>query len=212
MLKNTDVVVARDVLGLAEANYDLHFLIADKDKTYVVEFNNTKPDGEKMVVLPNETIMTNFYLHLADYAKNSFPAHAEGVERYRKLVAQKRTINSVDDMKRVMQSIRYSNSSRQDGVYAPGKDFSNRFTCYSDNYVPNNSEAIYANHKDYIPELLAAMQQNHIETINLLKDPEMKNPNSLWVTSHNTVYDIENKTMSVAIYERYNKYYDYSAK
>ncbi len=212
LLKNSDVVVARDVLGLAAANYDLHFLIADKDKTYVVEFNNTKPDGEKMIVLPNEPIMTNFYLHLANYTKGSFPAHAEGVERYRKLVAQKRAIKSVADMKRVMQSIRYSNSSRQDGVYAPGKDFSNRFTCFSDNSVPDNPEVIYANYKEHIPELLSVMKNMEIETTNLLKDPKMYNPNSLWVTSHNTVYDIENKTMSVAIYERFNKYYDYSAK
>ena len=38
----------------------------------------------------------------------------------------------------------------------------------------------------------------------------MKNPDHFWVTSHNTVYDLKNKTMTVAIYERFNKYYNYS--
>ena len=54
------------------------------------------------------------------------------------------------------------------------------------------------------------MKSKEKEIAEILKDPKMKNPNNLWVTSHNTVYDLENKSMGVAIYERFRKYCDYS--
>lgn len=215
IMKEIDIVndpaVMGDIHGLTEVAFELHFLIADKDKTYLVEFNNTKPEGQKIVVM-EESVMTNFYRHLADPQKNIFPDHSIGVERYRKLVDNRHSVSSMEDMKALMRSVRYSNSSRQDGEYAPGKKFNNPYTCYSDHPVFGEKEIIYANHKKHIRELLREMKNEEAKTAAVLKDPKLSNPEGMWVTSHSAVFDIPNKTMSVAIFERFDKYYDYSLK
>ena len=68
----------------------------------------------------------------------------------------------------------------------------------------------YSNYREHIPEIIAKMKKNEAEITEILKDPKMTNPNDLWVTSHSVVYDLEKKTMSVAVYERFDKYFDYS--
>ena len=60
--------------------------------------------------------------------------------------------------------------------------------------------------------MLESMKRDEAEIANIINDPKLKNPNGLWVTSHSVVFDIDNKTMSVAVYERFDKYYDYSVK
>lgn len=210
LMKSVDIVNTRDVMGLVSKNFEIHFLIADKDKSYVVEFDNSKPDGEKLVVLEDESVMTNFYLHLADTDKGIYPDNSMGVERYRKLVDNRSSVNSVETMKELMQSIRFSNSNRLDGEYDPGKNFDNPYTCLSDHPVFGDNPINYANHRENLDEIVKIMKRDEAEVTELLKDPELNNPNNLWVTSHNTVFDLENKTMSIAVYERYDKYYDYS--
>ena len=212
LMKSIDIVNYRDVMGLVSKNFEIHFLITDKDKTYVVEFDNNKPEGQKLIVMENETILTNFYLHLSDIQKNTYPANSLGIERYRKLADNRNSVNSVESMKKLMQSIRYTNSNRQDGDYAPGEKFDNPYTCFSDHPEFGENPINYANHKEHIKEILGIMERDQALIAEVLKDPEMKNPNFLWSTSHNSVFDLENKTMSVAIYERYDKYYDYSVK
>ena len=43
-----------------------------------------------------------------------------------------------------------------------------------------------------------------------MSDPERKNPNGLWGTSYRVVFGIDANTMRVAVYGRFNNYYDYS--
>ena len=211
IMKDIDIIdTLPDIAGVQAANYELHFLIADKDKSYVVEFDNTKPDGEKLIIMPNEQISTNFYLHLADIPNNVYADYSEGVERYRKLKDNMNSVNLVDAMKKLMQSIRYSNINRLDGEYAPGENFDNPYTGFSDHLVKGENPRHYNNYREHLPEVLEEMKRQEKEIAAILKDPKMHNPNHLWVTSHNTVYDIKNKTMSVAVYERFDKYYDYS--
>ncbi|MDO4988513.1 MAG: linear amide C-N hydrolase [Synergistes sp.] len=212
LMKDIDIVNPRDVMGLISQQFELHFLIADKDKTYIVEFNNTKPDGEKIVVLEGESVMTNFYLHLADTDKNIYPDNSIGVERYRKLTANKDSVNSLDTMKKLMRSVRFSNSNRTDGEYAPGENYDNPYTCFSDHPILGKDGINYANYKEHLPKILESMERDKTMVDDILKDPKLNNPNGLWVTSHSSVYDLNNKTMSVAVYERFDRYYDYSVK
>lgn len=212
LMKNIDIVDPRDLMGLISNRFEVHFLIADKENTYVVEFDNTKQDGEKMIVMKDETVMTNFYLHLADTEKGIYPDNSMGVERYKKLVDNRASVDSSDTMKALMQSIRFSNSNLTDGEYAPGENNDNPYTAFSDHPVFGENGINYGNYKEHIPELLESMKHDEAEVKNVLNDTELCNPNRLWVTSHSTVFDIENKTMSVAVYERFDKYYDYSVK
>lgn len=197
-------------MGIQASKYELHFLVADKDKSYVVEFDNNKPDGEKMIVMPGENISTNFQLHISDIAKNIYPDYAEGIERYRKLKDNMSSVNSVDTMKQLMQSIRYTNTNRLDGEYDPGENFDNPYTGFSEHFTSGENPINYSNYREHLPELMETMKTEEAALDKILKDPKMENPNHYWLTSHSSVYDIEKKTMSVAIFERFNKYYDYS--
>ena len=209
LMKNIDIVNTRDAMGLVANNYEIHFLITDKDKTYVVEFDNTKADGKKLIVMEDESIMTNFYLHLADTQKEIYSDNSMGVERYRKLKDGRDSVKSLEDMKALMQSIRFSNSNRQDNEYAPGANFDNPYTCYSDHPVAGENGINYANMKQHLPEILAGMKNDEALVSKVLKDPKMDNPNGIWVTSHSAVYDLDKLTMSVAVFERFDKYYEY---
>lgn len=212
LMKSIDIVNNRDVMGLIARTYEVHFLITDKNKTYVVELDNNKPEGEKLVVMENETIMTNFYLHLADTKNNTYAPHSLGIERYRKLADNRSSVNSVETMKQLMQSIRFTNSNRLDGEYEPGENYDNPYTCLSDHPEFGENPINYANHREHLKEVLEVMKRDSVLIVDVLKDPEMKNPTGIWCTSHNSVFDLENNTMSVAVFERYDKYYDYSAK
>lgn len=136
--------------------------------------------------------------------------YSEGIERYRKLKDNMGSVNSVDTMKTLMQSIRYTNTNRLDGEYAPGENFDNPYTGFSDHFSVGENPINYSNYREHIPEIIAEMKSNEAEITEILKDPKMHNPNRLWVTSHSVVYDLEKKTMSVAVYERFDKYFDYS--
>lgn len=212
LMKNMDIVNTRDVMGLVANGFEIHFLIADRDKTYVVEFDNTRPNGEKLIVMEGESILTNFYLHIADLAANVYSDNSMGVERYRKLADNRHTVTSAETMKELMQSICFSNSNRTDGDYAPGIDNDNPYTCFSDHPVFGEDGINYGNYQDHIPEILAGMKRDDGLTVEILQDPALENPYGLWVTSHSVVFDLENNTMSVAVFERFNQYYDYSAQ
>ncbi len=211
ILKNIDVVSPNpDIGGIKADNYELHFLICDKDKSYVVELDNSKPEGEKMIVMPGENISTNYYLHLADYEKGIYPDYSEGVERYRRLKDNLDTVNSVETMKKLMQMVKYTNTNRLDGEFAPGANFDNPYTCFSEQFSSGDNPIHYNNYREHLPEITELMRQKESMLKKILKDPKLENPYNLWVTSHNTVYDLKNKKMTVAIYERFNKYYNYS--
>ena len=211
MIKDIDIVNTRDAMGLQNYTYDVHFLICDEKDSYVVEINNSRKDLEKIVVLEGEEVMTNFYLHLSDIDNNVFPDNSAGIERYRKLKDNKNSVNSFEDMKELMRSVKYTNSYRLDNEYDPGIDFDNKYTCFSDHTIYKEDEVIhYANHQEHYDELMSKMALDEIEVEKVLNDPKLENPDKLWVTSHSSVYDIENKLMSIAVYERFDKYYNYS--
>lgn len=210
IMKNIDIVNTRNAMGLQTFNFEIHFLIADKDKSYVVEFDNTLPDGDKLVIMEDETVMTNFYLHLSDVDNNIYPDNSMGIERYRKLDDNRASVNSMETMKALMQSIRFTNSNRLDGEYNPGANFDNPYTCFSDHTVFGDNPINYSNYSEHLDDIISMMKNDESLIAKVLADPELKNPNNLWCTSHNSVYDLENKKMSVSVYERYDKYYDYT--
>ena len=95
IMKNIDIVDTLPyILGVQASQYELHFLIYDKNKSYVVEFYNKKNDGEKIIVIPNEQI--SIYI-LPIFRERFIPIILKGIECYRKL---KDNMNSVDSMKK----------------------------------------------------------------------------------------------------------------
>lgn len=210
IMKNINIVNTRDAMGLINYNFEIHFLIADKNKSYVVEFDNTRANGEKLVIMENESIMTNFYLHISDVGNDIYPENSMGIERYKKLNDNKENIKSMEDMKELMRSIRYTNSNRLDGEYDPGENYDNIYTCFSDHPILGDNPINASNYKEHLEEIMEIMKNDETKIKAVLEDPDLNNPNMLWCTSHSSVYDLNNKKMSVAIFERFDKYYDYS--
>lgn len=212
LLRSKDIVskLEMDVMGLTSKGFEVHFLISDANKSYVVELNNSKPDKERMVVLEyqKEAIMTNFYLHASDIKNDVFPDHSLGVERYKKLDLNKDSVVSLQTCKDIMQSIKYTNSNRLDGEYTPGLGL----TCYSDHPTFDENPICYGNYKQHIPEIEASMKIEGAYTTKFLKGEVKDNPNMYWCTCFTSCYDLQNLSFDIAIYEKYDHYYHFSLK
>lgn len=209
LLREKDIVsqLDMDVMGLTSKGFEVHFLISDSEKSYVVELDSRANGTSKMVVLQNTTIMTNFYLHLADIPNGTYSDHAVGVERYKKLVDNQNSVTSLTTCKEIMESIRYSNSNRLDGEYDPA--LKNGYTCYSDHPEFGDNEINYANYKEHIPELERKMIVEGEYTNKFIRGEVTENPDMLWCTCFTSCYDLVNKCFDIALYERYNQYYHF---
>lgn len=189
---------------LAEVNWflhdtnEVHVMIADADETYIVEF----VENELMIFsdadddyedIPNDPIMTNFYL--ADWdgtiitgfdteggispEDTTLTAHAEGCERYEILEDGYSSANTAEGMALLMHSVWYSNaySEETDPFW------------YSDltGETPAGDYTIYQNAEDYAEIKAAAIEAW-----------EHKQRNGIvWHTTHCSVYDIPNRTLTV---------------
>lgn len=209
ILNEIDIVndFEMDTMGLTSREFEVHFMITDKDKSYLVELDNTKPDGEKMVVLENQGISTNFYVHGTDFDKNTYLDHSMGVERYKKLSDLKPEMTSLAKTKETMESVRYTNSSLLEGEYDP--KLGNGYTCYSDHPTFGENPIYYANIGEHIEEIEASMVEEHAETMKFINKETKENPNSFWCTCFTSCYDLINKTVDVAIYEDYTHYHHF---
>lgn len=193
LLKEQNIYTPWDACNLNPKGMEFHFMIADKDNTYVVEFINNKME---VIDLTNEKprIMTNFYLY---YKDNKTP-HSSGVERYKKVEEQYDDINTIDDMKRVMESVKFSKCYGDE----EGND-----VWYSDDGLEakDGTHVNFENYEAYIEELkpLAINHRNALNEAVATKN----NPGAYWITMHTSVFDIENKTMEIAIQERYDEGY-----
>ena len=70
-----ELLSKKNIYGDCGEDFNIHVMIADKDKTYIVEFIDNKMVAEEKK--GNEQIMTNFYTNLEELSENS-----AGVERY----------------------------------------------------------------------------------------------------------------------------------
>lgn len=183
--------------------YELHLMIADKDKTYVVEFiNNDIKVIEDFV--NDKPVMTNFYLTYFDgntstafYKPETYnpetttlTPHAMGLERYDILAAGLDAVNTAADMVELMKKVRYTLLYREEqdprwfSEYADGE-----FT------IDTPAEA-------YMPGVQ--------KVIEAFKDPYKHKRNvGFWQTVHSSTYDIENKELSI-IFQENDKVYTFS--
>lgn len=88
---------------------EMHFMIADAENTYVVEFIDNAP----VIIdsfLNNKAIMTNFYLTGYNGSRQSLTDHAMGIERYQILSNGYNAVSNEADMKSLMESVYYTKS------------------------------------------------------------------------------------------------------
>ena len=177
-------------------NYDgqqieLHAMISDINKTYIVEFVNNK-----MVVLEqdiNNSVMTNFY-HNLGYINE----HGMGIERYKILEANYNEGNTKDGMFALMKRVQFSNAYIKENKW------------YSD---MNYTQSILSQ----TPEGQDPVRWDEVmsEQIKLWNDVYVAGDRTQgsaapWITVHNSVYDLKNKTLQVVVQEDYEHKYNFS--
>lgn len=175
-----------NVTGMNKGGYDLHFMIADPDKTVVVEFIDNK------VVVKEQNIMTNFFLNIDERRPKS-----DGIERYDILKENyDEGAQSMEGMWNLMKRVRYSLAYDPETKpfwkteYLQGKPFTIATPVDSILADSDNVEAIknfkhYKETGEYSPEM------------------------HLWFTVHNSVYDIKARKLWVTIREKYDKHYEF---
>lgn len=186
--------------------YDLeiHVMISDGTDSFVVEFVNNK-----MVVIEDQNIMTNFYIDGVEFNSNGSvytPAtqdetynaiitnhitpYGEGLERYNILNSYLESVVDISDMKDLMASIFFSNA------YAENPDEDSWYT----ELVGSNGITCATDWQECIPTM---------EKFYSMYVERTREDKKTWQTVHSTVYDIENLTMSVCVQEG-TIWYDYN--
>lgn len=187
-----DFINSHDILPLP-SSWDLHLMIADPSSTVVVEFTGDKGNEVKFT---NANIMTNFY-NYQYAASGKFPAHACGIERYNILRDGYSNSNSMEGMWQLLKSVRYTQAYLLD---------TDPFWCSEYYEVVPNGDTSWTKEmilQQEMPQIEIAAYQHYLATGQY--DPK----NNLWFTTHNSTYDIANRSLWVTIREKYDKRYEF---
>lgn len=201
-----------DIYALEQNTNNVHFMIADANKTYIVEFITknglTKLRAEEKY--SKERVMVNFYNNLtpqeaAATYKNTPAAYspiknynnnAHGTERYEFIQDHYEDCETTYGMWSVLHDIRYGimylNPEEPDW---PSEDFS--------------QEEIYA------VEEMGGEYKDYRDIYNLTRfildsgRRDLGRVGDTWITMHSEIFDIEEKTMRLNVQEDYVNTYNY---
>lgn len=147
-----------------------HFMISDKDKTVIVEFVNNE-----LVVVENANIMTNFYLSVYK------TPHSAGIERFNILQENYDMASTEDGMIALLKKVWYSNAYNRNTLPFWYSEFTGDFSPkYKDVTITSSLE-------DFEPVIN--------EAVSLFNQHERNG--KTWRTTHTSVYDLENKTLTL---------------
>lgn len=174
------------VVPFDKGGFDLHFMVADPNRTVVIEFV-----GDSMVV-SNDSIMTNFLV----CSKPDLTPHADGVERYQILQDNIGEATSMLGMWQLLKRVRYSLAYDLDNTPFWASEYTdNGFTINTPVDSIKNSENVKRG---------AALYKTFLQT------GKYKLEDALWHTTHNSTYDIKNRKLWVTVHEDYDHRYEFS--
>lgn len=176
---------------LEEHNYDLHIMVLDKTKTYVVEFIGDQ------VVINEHTAMTNFFVSGVDFDNNKvytpedhstdeskdpasmgITSFGAGLERYNLIIDNLSSVNSKETAENLLGLLKYTNA-----------------------YKTTTSPRWYTEVVGEYPEgrLTVSTSLPILETawqaMKATFDERSRDTALTWQTVHSCVYDIENKKL-----------------
>lgn len=156
-----------------------HFMISDKDKTVVVEFIDNK-----IVVVDNADIMTNFYLY------GDKTPHSAGVERFEILRENYDMGATRDGMIALLKKVWYTQAyDRNTNPFW--------YSEYVGDFRPMYKDVtLYSPIEDFTPVIDTA--------ISMFEQHERNE--KTWYTTHTSVYDLENKTLTLIPQESGKEY------
>lgn len=167
---------------------ELHIIVADKNKTYLLEFiNNELIVSDMSVVYNGRTYMTNFYLQNTNVNAqghinfNSVTDYGAGLERYNIIADNFNSISTLQGMTSLLHSLYYTNIylSTTNPVWLTefvGEEYGLKVTS-----PPSAFDSIISQ----------ARQAYATRTRNGL----------LWQTCHSAVYDIDKRELNLLVQE-----------
>ncbi|MCQ2792695.1 MAG: carcinine hydrolase/isopenicillin-N N-acyltransferase family protein [Bacilli bacterium] len=180
-------------------------------------------------------LMTNFLKKIPESSQNEediYPENAVGVERYEILQEGYDTIKDGNDLRELMKTIRYSNfyqnyhafdycSSVEEAFDHP-EYFEKYFTNWwaseegTQNEIKNaknwiNGDNYQKNVVIRVLHLLEDFETNFYPTYweNILADYRGEDMMG-WITIHNSIYDIEKRSLCLTVQENYNATYEFT--
>lgn len=216
VLKN-DVNIVND-FPLLEGT-GIHFMIADKNKHYIVEFVNNQ------LVVSEDTVMTNFFNTLHDKAiaeghndsdgngietfikdgadANYKQEYPHGVERYKVLKQYYDEGKlSMEDMAKLMQRVRYRQVYRSDVLDADHYFYSEDASPYTYTTI----EDVYNDKSTYYNAMKAEWDPKWADG----KTWDDFRGTGIWQTVNTSVYDLNKLMFLLYIQEEYDKAYHFS--
>ena len=162
---------------------DLHYMISDPEKTYVVEFINNE------MVVKEQNIMTNYFINM-----DEIPEHPDGLERMKVLSENYDEGNTMEGMYHLMQRAKYSN------MFEP----SNKW--YSElGFTYAEIRKITEDGDEEMDKVMEQLQEAFKNELEYVKENGFREETSFWTTSHTSVYDINNRKMWITVRERYEE-------
>lgn len=177
---------------LLDMNYETHFMIADENKTYLVEFIG----NETVITEMDKPYMTNFYLEDVVFnqdgkvytpasenhraSENNITSNGSGLERYNMIVENYDNSNTKDGMRELMNKLNYTNA------YKSSTD-----PFWYTEFVGVNNLTVDSDISDYASVVAYCKG---------LFDNRTRN-GSTWQTNHSVIYDIAQRKAYVIVQE-----------
>lgn len=176
----------------AELRQELHYMVMDKDKTYLLEFiNNELVVSDMSTDYGGRCYMANFYMYGTSVDSSNHvnvstvTDYGNGIERYNIISDNIDNAASVTDMTNLMAKLHFTNTYKSDVTPVWKSEYASR------QYNLKVTDPI----EDFASIIATAREiYSHRERDGLL-----------WQTCHTTVYDIQTGTMYLLIQEEPNE-------
>lgn len=188
----------RDYIGVSKMGYELHCMIADKDKTYIIEFMDNR------VSVIASDVMTNFYL-------SALTPSGVGFERYQILYQNYEKVNSIDDMKSLIKEVQYSQAYRTDFAGQTRPIWPTEFAGVK--VDPVLDPLTFYNAEEWSQqhwlEIKDKLQQAYEITQKEETRAKATGETVPWISTHAEAYDIKNRTLHLCTQEEYSKWTEF---
>lgn len=202
-----------NVVGNLNNKEYLHIMIADKNKTAIVEFIPHEKDGKFNVVAKyvenDQQIMTNHYLNMEEAQTTCVNEHKHGNERYAILQHYySEAVESVDGLQKLMQRVKFSISYQYEhdakGYPYGDPDITHDPEWYSEGVTQSELSAITteAGWLELQNKLVPLKDEYKIAIEN---DDRAKADPRFWHTTHNSTYDMEARKLYIYCQEQYDR-------
>lgn len=220
-----DILLNRiNVYGNLEDKHNLHIMVADSQKTFVIEFfhlPNSKHNHFDVVVdqkydSPITTdkmpIMTNYYVNRYNHLDAFDNDEKYGEERYLLLKSHytDEGVESISGMYELMQYATFSQAYSFNHTITPLQVGGDLTTCewYSELWKQSLIKKWKpSDQPQEIKDKLAALQT--LKEAYASRTRKEANP-AYWITTHNSTYDIANKKLRITVQEQYTWYKEFS--